>query len=32
LPDGITRIAWAPEGRQLAAATETGEIQLLAVE
>jgi WD40 repeat protein len=32
LPDGITRITWAPEGRQLAAATETGEIQLLAIE
>ena len=32
LSDGISQLEWAPEGRQLAAASETGEIQLLGVE
>ena len=32
IESGVTRVAWAPDGRQLAAAGEGGEVQLLEVE
>ena len=32
IASGITRVAWSPDGRQLAASGEAGEIQILAVE
>ncbi len=32
IPSGVTRVAWSPDGRLLAATGESGEIQVLAVE
>jgi hypothetical protein len=29
---GVTRVAWSPDGKQLAATGEEGEVQVLAVE